>query len=146
MASGQDGKRAPNYPARDARAEHGGPGFGAKPKPRGQPKARAQPIRQQNKVKLGGPDCTLCTGLCCGVARALMEEAFGLGANTLSPKVSKGICCWFVANFPFVFQAFDKALRNAYAHAQALRQGGGDREGLGVVRATQVFTLIAIFS
>ena len=65
MASGQDGKRAPNYPSRDARAEHGGPGFGAKPKPRGQPKARAQPIRQPNKVKLGGPDCTLCTGLCC---------------------------------------------------------------------------------
>ena len=88
-ASGLEGKQAANYPSRDARAEHGGPGFGAKPKPRGQPKARAQPIRQPNKVKLGGPDCTLCTGLCCGVARALVEEAFRLGVTTLSPKVRK---------------------------------------------------------
>lgn len=46
MASGQgQGGKAPNWPARDWRAEHGGPGFGAKPKSRGQPKARAQPIR-----------------------------------------------------------------------------------------------------
>ena len=102
MASGQGGKD-PNYPSRDARAKHGGPGFGAKPKPRGQPKGRAQPIRQRHEVKIGGPDCTLCTGLCCGVSRALVEEAFSLGVTTLSPKVSKGICCWLVANFQLVF-------------------------------------------
>ena len=105
MASGGQERKQnrTNYPSRDARVEYGGPGLGAKPKPRGQPKARAQPIRQPSEVKLGGPDCTLCTGLCCGVARTFVEEAFGLGVTHLSPKVSKGICCWVGANFSFIF-------------------------------------------
>lgn len=91
MASGggPGDKPKTNWPARDYRPEYGGNG-GARPKAKVQPKSRAKPVSQPRPVKLGGPDCTLCTGVCCGVARALVEEAFGLGVMKLSPKVSKG--------------------------------------------------------
>ena len=91
MASGGKGDKPKkiNWPARDCRPEYGG----AKPKAKGQPKGQAKPISQPRPVKLGGPDCTLCSGVCCRVARALVEEAFGLGVTNLSPKVSKGIGC-----------------------------------------------------
>ena len=106
MASGgqEDRPNKTNYPSRDCRAEYGGPGLGAKPKTKGQPKGWAKPISQSFSVKLGGPDCSLCQGICCGVARALVEEAFGLGVTNLSPKVSKGVGCGVGTYFSFVFR------------------------------------------
>ena len=93
MASGgQDRKPGKvNYPSRDARRKYGGPGLGAEPKPRGQSQVRAKPPRQMNEAKIGGPDCSICTGVCCTMARAFVEEAFGLGVTNLSPKVSLGM-------------------------------------------------------
>ena len=106
MASGgqEDRPNRNNYPSRDARAEYSGPGLGAKPKAKGQPKGRAKPISQPCSVKLGGPDCSLCQGICCGVARALVEEAFRLKVTNLSPKVSKGVVCGVGTYFLFVFR------------------------------------------
>ena len=110
MASGgqEDKPSRTNYPSRDCRSEYSGPGLGAKPKPRGQPKGRAKPIRQPSNIKLGGPDCTLCMGICCGVARAFVEEAFGLGVTHLSPKVGRGICSGVGANFLLIFRLLTK--------------------------------------
>ena len=76
------------FPARDARSQYGGPGLGAKPKPRSQSQVRAKPLQQTTKGKMGGPDCTICCGVCCTVARAFVEEGYGLGVSKLSPKVS----------------------------------------------------------
>ena len=72
-----DGGDKVNWPARDWRY------YGAKPKAKPQPKP-------QPKVKKGKDVCGICAGVCCGTARALIAEAFGLGCITLSPKVSKG--------------------------------------------------------
>ena len=106
MASGgkEDKPNPTNYPSRDCRSEYGGPGLGAKPKPRGQPQVRAKPPRQAAEAKIGGPDCLICTGICCTMARAFVEEAFGLGVTNLSPKVSLGICYGMGANFSYVFR------------------------------------------
>ena len=76
------------YPSRDARREHGGPGVGARPKPRSQSVMRAGPVRQLQEKVIGGPNCYNCSGLCCALPRAFIEEAFALGATDLSPKVS----------------------------------------------------------
>ena len=75
MSSGGQGDRPENinWPARDWRY------FGAKPKT--QPKT---------KPRKGAGVCSLCSWICCGTARALIAEAFGLGKIELSPKVSKG--------------------------------------------------------
>ena len=64
-----------NRPAQDRRY------FGATPKsqPKVQPKA---------KPRKGMGECSLCSGICCGTARALIAEVFGLGKIVLSPKVS----------------------------------------------------------
>ena len=53
-------------------------GQGPQEKPSGQPRTR----------KLY--DCRNCEDLCCGLARALVAEAFELGAVTMSRKVSLG--------------------------------------------------------
>ena len=76
-----------NYPVRDVRRQYGGPGLGAKPKPRSKSQVRAKPL-QHTKGKVGGPNCTICCGVCCTVARAFLEEGYGLGVSKLSPKVS----------------------------------------------------------
>ena len=62
-----------NWPARDWRYT------GAKPKAKPQPKPRK-----------GMDVCSLCAGICCGTAQALIAEAFGQGRIKLSPKVSLG--------------------------------------------------------
>ena len=80
-----------NFPARDVRRQYGGPGLGAKPKPRSQSQVRAKPPQQVSEVKIGGPDCSICCGVCCTVARAFVEEGYGLGVSKLSPKVSLDI-------------------------------------------------------
>ena len=49
---------------------------GSQGKPAGQPRSR----------KL--PDCKNCADLCCGLSRALVLEAFELGAISMSCKVS----------------------------------------------------------
>ena len=82
-----------NFPARDVRRQYGGPGLGAKPKPRSQSQVRAK--------KYGGPDCSICTGICCTVARAFIEEGYGLGVSKLSPKVSLCIQFHIWANIPY---------------------------------------------
>ena len=37
------------------------------------------------------PDCKNCADLCCGLSRALVSEAFELGAISMSRKVSLGL-------------------------------------------------------
>ena len=64
-----------NWPARDVR------GTGAKP-----------------KLKRGMDVCSLCAGICCGTARELIAEAFGMGQIQVSPKVSRG----GIQLFPFL--------------------------------------------
>ena len=64
--------------ARDCCEEHGG--SGAKPGAKVQQKPRTRKV----------PDCRNCEDICCGVARALISEAFDLGAITVSRKVSLG--------------------------------------------------------
>ena len=52
----------------------------------GKPAAQVQPQPRTRKV----PDCRNCEDLCCGLSRALVSEAFELGAITMSRKVSLG--------------------------------------------------------
>ena len=83
MSSGGKGDKPDkvNWPARDWRI------YGAKPK--GQPKSQPKPASQPKpKSRRGGADCSLCSGVCCRVARALIAEAFGLGCIVVSPIVS----------------------------------------------------------
>ena len=112
---GQDRKGKVVYPARDARWQYGGPGVGAKPRPRAQSQVRAQPPREVKEAKIGGPDCSICTGVCCTVARAFVEEVFALGATNLSPKVSFGIRYGLEVNISYVFRLSIKyyAMRTA---------------------------------
>ena len=82
---------------------------GARPKSRGQPKGQAKPTNQPMlEMKFGGPDCSLCSGVCCGVARALVEEAFGLDSINLSPKVSRGSGFWGGTYFSFIIRPLTK--------------------------------------
>ena len=50
------------------------------------PAAQVHPKPRTRKV----PDCKNCEDLCCGLSRALISEAFSLGAITMSRKVSLG--------------------------------------------------------
>ena len=61
-----------------------------------------------NEAKIGGPDCSICTGVCCTMARTFVEEAFGLGVTNLSPKVSLGIRYGFEVNILYVFRLLIK--------------------------------------
>ena len=53
-----------------------------------QGKPAAQEGRQSRTRK--APECKNCQDLCCGLARAFISEAFGVGAITASRKVSLG--------------------------------------------------------
>ena len=77
-------------------------GQGPQGKPPGQPRTRwlARDVRETGQGPQGKPpgqprtrklyDCKNCEDLCCGLARALVAEAFELGAVTMSRKVSLG--------------------------------------------------------
>ena len=65
--------------ARDCRQEFGGPAARPGAKVHHKPKPRK------------GPECRNCEDICCGVSRALISEAFDLGAITVSHKVSLGL-------------------------------------------------------
>lgn len=87
------------FPGRDARSQYGGPGLGAKPKHRSQSQVRAKSL-QQTKGKVGGPNCTICCGVCCTVTRAFVEEGYGIGVSKLSLKVSLNIDYRVWSNIP----------------------------------------------
>ena len=82
MASGGKGDKSGkvNWPARDWRHQYGGPG--SKPKPKG------QAVQPSPRTRRGEADCQICSGVCCGVSRALIAKAFSLGCISISPKVS----------------------------------------------------------
>ena len=44
-----------------------------------------------SKVKRGKGVCSLCGGICCGDARELIAEAFGMGKIQVSPKVIRDL-------------------------------------------------------
>ena len=87
IMSGQDRKKPVTWLSKDVR-ETG-------TKPRVQPKP---------KVKKGKEVCSLCGGICCGTARELIVEAFGMGKIQVSPKVIKDLLL-LVVLFK-VFQGF----------------------------------------
>ena len=89
--SGQDRKKSVTWLAKDVRDTG--------TKPRVQPKPN-----EWSKVKRGKGVCSLCGGICCGAARELIAEAFGMGKIQVSPKVIEDLSL-FVILFT-IFQGF----------------------------------------
>ena len=80
--AGKGGRKDPDaqvqWLARDCRDEYRGTPV--------KPAAQVHPKPRTRKV----PDCRNCEDLCCGLSRALISEAFNLGAINMSRKVSLG--------------------------------------------------------
>ena len=102
-----------NWLARDIReTEQGEKGLG-----RRQEKSSVQ---QKPKKSF---TCVTCQDLCCGLARELVTEAFGLGKVTMSRKVI--LIVILNLGLSLIFQDFDRAMAEGLRRAKALRQQGG---------------------